>query len=69
MTLVDGLEGGGWMLATKTHHAMIDGVGSIDIGHMLLDAEPDPGPRPPPSQPLQLKVTAAPGTSQAGCRP
>jgi diacylglycerol O-acyltransferase / wax synthase len=47
MTLVDGLQGGGWMLATKTHHAMLDGVGSIDIGHILLDAEPKPAPRIP----------------------
>ena len=42
MTLVDGLASGGWMLATKTHHAMVDGVGSIDIGHVLLDAAPQP---------------------------
>ena len=47
MTLVDGLEDRRWMLATKTHHAMIDGVGSVDIGHILLDAEPHPAPRPP----------------------
>ena len=51
MTLVDGLEDGGWMLATKTHHAMVDGVGSVDIGHVLLDAEPTPGPRTPPYPP------------------
>ncbi|HSD80729.1 MAG TPA: wax ester/triacylglycerol synthase domain-containing protein, partial [Solirubrobacteraceae bacterium] len=42
MTLVDGLEGGRWALATKTHHAMVDGVGSVDVGHVLLDAEPAP---------------------------
>jgi diacylglycerol O-acyltransferase / wax synthase len=45
MALVDGLEDGGWMLATKTHHAMVDGVASIDIGHILFDAEPHPAPR------------------------
>jgi WS/DGAT/MGAT family acyltransferase len=44
MTLVDGLRDGRWMLATKTHHAMVDGVGSVDIGHVLLDAEPRPAP-------------------------
>jgi WS/DGAT/MGAT family acyltransferase len=44
MTLVDGLQDGRWMLATKTHHAMVDGVGSVDIGHILLDAEPHPPP-------------------------
>ena len=37
MTLVDGLQDGRWMLATKTHHAMVDGVGSVDIGHVLID--------------------------------
>ena len=42
MALVDGLEGGRWMLVTKTHHAIVDGVGSIDIGHIQLDAEPHP---------------------------
>jgi diacylglycerol O-acyltransferase / wax synthase len=47
--LVDGLEGGRWMLATKTHHAMVDGVGSVDIGHILLDTEPHPAPRPAPA--------------------
>jgi WS/DGAT/MGAT family acyltransferase len=48
MTLVDGLADGGWMLATKTHHAMVDGVGSMDVGHILLDVEPTPAGRPAP---------------------
>lgn len=50
MTLLDGLEGGRWALATKTHHCLVDGVGSLDIGHLLLDASPDlpPPPRQPP---------------------
>lgn len=51
MTLVDGLDRGGWMLATKTHHAMVDGVGSIDVGHILLDAEPTPARRPSRAEP------------------
>jgi diacylglycerol O-acyltransferase / wax synthase len=41
MVLVDGLEGGRWALATKTHHAVVDGVGSLDIGHAILDVTPD----------------------------
>jgi WS/DGAT/MGAT family acyltransferase len=49
MTLVDGLEKGRWMLATKTHHCLVDGVGSVDIGQVLLDASPEP--LPPHSQP------------------
>jgi len=47
VTLLDGLEGGRWALATKTHHCLVDGVGSIDIGHVLLDTSPDAPPRPP----------------------
>ena len=46
MTILDGLADGSWMLATKTHHAMVDGVGSMDIGHLLLDAEPHPAAAP-----------------------
>lgn len=44
MTLLDGLEGGRWALATKTHHCLVDGVGSLDIGYALLDASPDATP-------------------------
>jgi diacylglycerol O-acyltransferase / wax synthase len=44
MTLLDGLEGGRWALATKTHHCLVDGVGSLDIGHLLLDSSPDAPP-------------------------
>ena len=50
ITLLDGLEGGRWALATKTHHCLVDGVGSLDIGHLLLDASADAPPLPP--QPL-----------------
>ena len=50
MTLVDGLEKGRWALATKTHHCLVDGVGSVDIGYVLLDASPEAPP--PRSQPL-----------------
>jgi WS/DGAT/MGAT family acyltransferase len=51
MVLLEGLDGGRWALATKTHHCMVDGVGSVDVAHLLLDAEPDPPPRPPASTP------------------
>lgn len=50
VALLDGLEGGRWALATKTHHCLVDGVGSLDIGHILLDASPEAPPLPP--QPL-----------------
>jgi len=42
MVVVDGLSDGRWALASKTHHSMVDGVGSVDIGHFIVDTEPDP---------------------------
>jgi diacylglycerol O-acyltransferase / wax synthase len=56
---LEGLEGGRWALATKTHHAMVDGVGSIDVGALMLDAEPEP-PHAPDAPPAELPRTAAP---------
>ena len=40
MVIVEGLAGGRWALASKTHHCMVDGVGSVDVGHLLLDTSP-----------------------------
>lgn len=57
MTLLDGLENGRWALATKTHHCLVDGVGSVDIGNVLLDASPEPPP--PQAQPSR-------GSEEAG---
>jgi len=51
MALLDGLESGRWAVATKTHHCLVDGIGSVDVGYALLDASPDGPPkpvRPPP---------------------
>ena len=53
MVMLEGLEGGRWALATKTHHCMVDGVGSIDAGHLMLDATPEPGASPPGPPPQQ----------------
>jgi len=44
MALVEGLANGRWAIATKTHHCMVDGVGSADVGHLLLDTTPDAAP-------------------------
>jgi diacylglycerol O-acyltransferase / wax synthase len=40
------LDGGRWAMVTKTHHCMVDGIGSIDIGYTILDAEPSPRREP-----------------------
>ncbi len=45
MVLVEGLEHDRWALATKTHHCLVDGVGSVDVVRLLLDAEPPALPR------------------------
>ena len=37
MYLVEGLSDGRFAVVTKTHHAMVDGLASMDIGAVLLD--------------------------------
>ena len=41
IALVEGLANDRWALATKTHHCMVDGVGSVDVAYVMLDSEPD----------------------------
>lgn len=36
------LGDGRWAMVTKTHHCMVDGVGSVDVAHTLFDLEPEP---------------------------
>jgi WS/DGAT/MGAT family acyltransferase len=52
--VVEGLSEGRWALCTKTHHCLVDGVGSLDAGYVLLDSSPephDPGSWLPPAVP------------------
>jgi diacylglycerol O-acyltransferase len=42
MYLVEGLADGRIAIVTKTHHAMVDGVGAVDIGQVILDSSPEP---------------------------
>jgi WS/DGAT/MGAT family acyltransferase len=46
MTLIEGLAEHRWAIAHKTHHCLVDGVGSVDVAYLLLDTEPDPPERP-----------------------
>jgi diacylglycerol O-acyltransferase len=62
MVLLDGLADGRWALITKTHHCLVDGVGSVDAGDLLLDAEPAP------EVPLAPDRARAP-VSDVGARP
>jgi diacylglycerol O-acyltransferase / wax synthase len=45
--LVEGLSDGRFAVVTKTHHAMVDGLASMDIGAVLLDPTPQPRETPP----------------------
>lgn len=48
LVLIEGLADGGWALAHKTHHSLVDGVGSVDVAGLMLDDEPvAPAPDPP----------------------
>jgi WS/DGAT/MGAT family acyltransferase len=58
VTIVTGLRGGRVVLVNRAHHAMVDGVSSVDILTLLLDTTPEPftpeaqdawSPRPAPS--------------------
>jgi diacylglycerol O-acyltransferase len=42
MVLIDGLEDGHQAILAKTHHAMLDGVGGMDLTTVLFDATPEP---------------------------
>ena len=67
--LVEGLEGHRFALVTKSHLALVDGIGVVDLGQVLLDAVPEPHdvpsgsaddswhPLPEPTS-LELMVTA-----------
>ena len=70
MTLLEGLEGGRWALATKTHHCMVDGVGSVDVGHLLLDVSADaPAESEPPHPDPGARITRPSRTARASGRP
>lgn len=73
MWLVEGLVGGRWAVVAKTHHAMIDGVGGVDLLTALLDLSPetthvpDDGwlPRPTPRAVGLLAAAGRSGAAQA----
>ncbi len=62
--LVEGLADGRLAVVTKTHHAMVDGIASMDIGAALLDVTPQPRETPeddwtPAREPWGLELAAA----------
>lgn len=43
-TFLDGFEDGGWALATKVHHSLVDGISGASVTTVILDAEQHPEP-------------------------
>ena len=37
VVVIDGMADGRWALVTKTHHCLVDGVGSVDAAYLMLD--------------------------------
>ena len=58
--LVTGLEDGRWAIATKTHHALVDGVGALDVAHILLDTSR----RPTGGLPMQAEPQTTAGRGE-----
>ena len=42
MTVVEGLSGGRVAVVNKVHHAMVDGISTVDLATLLLDSDPEP---------------------------
>ncbi len=61
--LVEGLANGRFAVVTKTHHAMVDGLASMDVGELLLDPSPQVRETPsddwcPAPEPSSLDLAA-----------
>ena len=41
MYIVEGLPEGKWALLTKTHHALVDGISSLELVTVLMDTDPE----------------------------
>jgi diacylglycerol O-acyltransferase len=57
MTVIEGLSAGRVAVVNKVHHAMVDGISTVDIATLLLDSEPSP---PTSGRPKRWKARPAP---------
>ena len=60
VVLLDGLADGRWALVTKTHHCLVDGVGSLAVLDLLLDAQPGPDEQSA-ARPTHIEALEQPG--------
>jgi len=44
--VVEGLPEGRWALVNKSHHAMVDGISTLELATILLDVDPGAGKQP-----------------------
>ena len=70
MWMIEGLSERRWVLLTKLHHAMVDGVSGAELLSAILDDERDPKPRAalpfvPERQPTAAELTVAAVTDRA----
>jgi diacylglycerol O-acyltransferase len=61
--LVHGLKGNRFALISKTHHALVDGVGGVDLASVLFDVDPvpqklEPEPWTPHPEPTNAELLA-----------
>jgi WS/DGAT/MGAT family acyltransferase len=49
VVLIEGLDGDRWALCTKTHHCLVDGMGSVDAAYLMLDNAPEGSAPPAPA--------------------
>jgi diacylglycerol O-acyltransferase / wax synthase len=59
-TIVEGLTGGRVAVVSKVHHAMVDGISTVDLATLLLDPTPEP---PKFGRPKRWKPRPAPTSS------
>ena len=60
------LGDGRWAMVSKTHHCMVDGVGSVDIGQTIFDPQPNTERRATDDRPHPHKPPAAPRPRSLG---
>ncbi len=69
MSLVEGLEGGRFALVVKAHHALVDGIGGVDLVSVLFDLSADPGEAPIDSQAEDAGIPRSrPGAARRAAR-
>jgi len=66
MALLEGLPEGRWGIASKTHHSLVDGVGSVGVVQLLLDPAPEGRgehavPLEAPDAPWEVTTPQGPG--------